>query len=390
MKKTQITKQYNRRYDIAKTFEYNKQKGPFEKVKDVNEKIALILGEYGIETDFFGYKTKLPIGVAAGPLYNKRYMEAAMNDGFTVITWKTFRSIDRLAHRNSGDYLGHNIVYLPNDKNLSVDMMGSEIQGSLKYTGEPSVVSITNSFGMPSTNALSWVQDIRDIEKLAQKKNKLVITSVVGTPREHGDIYDLATDYAFTAKVAEQAGATIIELNFSCPNVHGKEGQIYKDSTNASIIAKTVRNLLNPDTKLLLKVGFATKENYVEFMRKTGQYIDGIVAINTIPMKIVDEKGKQALPGGVTSGTCGHIIIDRSVEAVKNLVEARKELSKQDKKYKKIKLIGCGGVTSPENFMKHIRAGAEFVMCATAALFNPELPMHIAQYLHENKISKKI
>ncbi|MDI9355028.1 MAG: hypothetical protein QM532_02315 [Cyanobium sp. MAG06] len=76
----------NKRYLINKTFEYNKDKGPFELVKDSNNLIKKSLGRYGIESDFFGYKTKLPIGVAAGPLYNKRYMTAAMNDGFTVIT----------------------------------------------------------------------------------------------------------------------------------------------------------------------------------------------------------------------------------------------------------------------------------------------------------------
>lgn len=381
---------FMKRYDIAQTFEYNKQKGPFGKVRNVNKKIKNILGEYGIETDFFGYKTNLPIGVAAGPLYNKRYMEAAMNDGFSVITWKTFRSVDRLAHRNDGSFLGHNIVYLPNDRMLTSELMGEEIVGSTTYNGEANKVSITNSFGMPSSSPLAWMPEITEIEKKAKKQNKLIITSVVGTPRDGGDIYDLATDYAFTAKCAEIAGATVIELNFSCPNVHGKEGQIYKDSTNASIISKTVRKLLNPETKLLLKVGFAEKDNYKEFLQKTGDFIDGIVAINTIPMRIVDESRKQALPGGISSGTCGHIIIDKSVEAVKNLVQARKELSKESKKYKNIKIIGCGGVTSPENFMKHIKAGAEFVMCATAALFNPELPIRIAEYIRDNNINKKI
>ena len=378
------------RYNLHKTFEYNKAKGPFEKVKDVNSEIQKILGDYGIETDFFGYKTKLPIGVAAGPLYNPRYMEGAMNDGFSVVTWKTFRSVPRLAHRNDGNYLGHNIVYLPNQEILTGDVSQKEILASLEHLQELEKISITNSFGMPSSQPNIWMQEIGPIEKIAQKKNKLVIASVVGTPRDSWDIYDLATDYAFTAKCAEMSGAKIIELNFSCPNVHGKEGQIYKDNQNAALIAKTVRNLLLPETKILLKVGFANIENYQEFILQTADYIDGIVAINTIPMKVVDANQKQALPGGLTSGTCGHIIIEKSVEAVRNLVQARKILAKQNKKYKNLKIIGCGGVTSVENFLKHIQAGAEFVMCATAALFHPELPLKIAKHLRENKIQKKI
>lgn len=386
MKTKQINK-FNRRFDINKTFEYNKEKGPFEKIKDKNSEIKKVLGKFGIETDFFGYKTKLPIGVAAGPLYNKKYMEGAMSDGFTVITWKTFRSLDRLAHRNEEKYLGHNIVFLDNSKILEGENFKSEITGSLKYQGDAKDITITNSFGMPSTSPVKWMPDIMPIEKAARKKNKLIITSVVGTPVDGGDIYDLAADYAFTARCAEMSGATIIELNLSCPNVHGKEGQIYKDSTNAMIVAKTVRRGLKPETKLLLKVGFATIENYLEFIKMTGEFIDGIVAINTIPLKIVDEKGKQALPGGITSGTCGSIIIEKSVEAVRNLVKAKKQAGK---KFEHLKIVGCGGVTNAENFMAHINAGAEFVMCATAALFNPELPLQIAQYLKQNKITKKI
>ena len=42
---------------------------------------------------------------------------------------------------------------------------------------------------------------------------------------------------------------------------------------------------LKKETKLLLKVGFASTENYLEFIKATGEFIDGIVAINTIPLK---------------------------------------------------------------------------------------------------------
>ena len=82
MKKTNL----NQRYKIKQTFEYNQKKGPFEKSTNQNKKIKKILGRYGIKTDFFGFKTKLPIGVAAGTLHNLKYLEMAMKDGFEVLT----------------------------------------------------------------------------------------------------------------------------------------------------------------------------------------------------------------------------------------------------------------------------------------------------------------
>ena len=66
----------------------------------------------------------------------------------------------------------------------------------------------------------------------------------------------LADDYTQTALKAEAAGARIIEFNLSCPNVCSSA-------------------LLTPAIA----------------------HVDGVVAINTIPMCVVDEQNKQALPG---------------------------------------------------------------------------------------------
>ena len=371
-------KKLNRRYNTEKTFEYNKKYGPFEKVQDQNVKIRKLLKTNYIKTDFFGYKTSLPLGVAAGPLYNKDYMKASAQDGFTVMTWKTFRSVDRIAHRNTDDFVGHNIVFVPPEQ-LSNKDFDEKIIGHKKYSGGLEDISITNSFGMPSDSPQIWMPEITEIENYMKKNGKVSIASVVGTPQEGGNILDLARDYAFTARCAESAGARIIEINLSCPNVAGKEGSMYKDTKNTALISKMVReNFRNTDTKLLIKVGYADKNHYRKLLKACGTYIDGVVAINTIPMQVVDRNGKQALPGGLKSGICGRAILDMAVESVKNLVTAKKELGLS------IKIIGCGGVTSPESFMRHIDAGAEFVMCATAALFNPELPLSVAQYLKEN------
>lgn len=378
---------YTRRYNVQKTFEYNKERGPFETVRDKNKAIQKMLGIYGIETDFFGFKTRLPIGVAAGPLYNKKYMIAAARDGFEVITWKTFRSVHRLAHRNDGTYTGHNIVFLPGEE-ISNERMGGKIEGTLQYRGAPEDVSITNSFGMPSSLPQEWMPDITELESYAQKNKKCIIASVVGTPQQDGTLKDLARDYAFVARCAENAGAKIIEVNLSCPNVSGKEGMIFKTCPDASLVVAEVRaSLAQTSTKLLMKVGYADEAHYKGLLESCAPYIDGIVAINTIAMEIIDKEGNQALPGGKTSGTCGKAIIGKAVDAVRMMVRARSSLGNSARH---VKIIGCGGVTDARSFFRHIDAGAEFVLCATSALFNPDLPMHIATEIRAQKIRKKI
>jgi len=236
-----MNKKLNSRYDITKTFSYNKRSWPFERIYDKNEKIKKLLWNYGIETDFFWYKTNLPIWVAAWPLYNERYMKWAAKDWFEVITWKTFRSVHRKAHTSDWKHLWHNILFIPTDQ-ITDKMIWTKLVWSLDYNWKKEDISITNSFGMPSDTIPEWINSIVNIEKFAKENNKKVITSVVWTPKENWTIEDLALDYAFLARTAEFTWSKIIELNFSCPNVNWWEWAIFKDIENSLIIKKIQEN----------------------------------------------------------------------------------------------------------------------------------------------------
>ena len=368
------------RYNINRSFEENKKEGPygFEKIEDNNRRINSLLKSGGIKTDFFGFETKLPLGVAAGPLFSPKYMKAAALDGFSVVTWKTFRSQTHLAHRNNGDFSAHNIGAVKLESMLAKNNIGNEIEIVSELPENKKKLSITNSFGMGSDAPSIWKEEVLEIEKWMNSYNKKTIASAVGSPKPGWTVKDLAEDYAKVATILEECGIDIIELNFSCPNVSSKEGAIYKNPKDSAHISKIVReSLKNRDTKLLLKVGYSTKEDYRALLLTVNSHIDGIVAINTIPMKVVDRNKKQALPGGLISGVCGFGILDLAVKAVEDLVELREELDN------KLKIIGCGGVTSPEAAMRHINAGADFVMCATSAFFNPALPLEFAKYINK-------
>ena len=190
----------------------------------------------------------------------------------------------------------------------------------------------------------------------------------------------LADDYTQTALKAEAAWARVIEFNLSCPNVCSSEWSIYKSPETTAFICEYAKKHLDASTKLLIKIWYNDKEGYRSLLAPVVAHVDGIVAINTIPMKVVDGEEKQALPGGLTTGTCGFAINELAVEATCYLAELRKETGRD------FMLVGCGWVMNPEWFMAHIDAGADFVMCATAAWFNPDLPMQIAEYIRDNKI----
>jgi len=132
---------------------------------------------------------------------------------------------------------------------------------------------------------------------------------------------------------------------------------------------------------------YAPEYYYRDFMSQLSNYIDWIVAINTVPMQIVDKDDKQALPWWLISWTCWKAVLGLALDAVTSLRKAKTSLWEQAKH---IKIIGCGGVMDAESFIMHIDAWADFVMCATAALFNPDLPIDIAKFINKHKIKRVI
>jgi len=108
-----------------------------------------------------------------------------------------------------------------------------------------------------------------------------------------------------------------------------------------------------------------------------GKYGQAISAINTISAEVVGKNGSQALPGRnrLRSGICGASIKWAGLEMAGKLKKARSETGTD------FKIIGVGGVVNPEDFKEYIDAGADFVMSATGAMWNPYLAREIKETL---------
>jgi dihydroorotate dehydrogenase len=134
-------------------------------------------------------------------------------------------------------------------------------------------------------------------------------------------------------------------------------------------ITEAIKNEIG-NTPLILKLAyFETDEHLRQLVTAVGKTVDGLAAINTIPAAIVDEAGKQALPGEgrLRSGVCGSAIQWAGREMTTRLKELRGELGM------KFAIIGVGGVTEPVDFKAYQEAGADAVMSATGAMWNPQL-----------------
>ena len=316
------------------------------------------------QVDFLGVRLNSPFGVPAGPLINANFCKAAFEKGFDICVYKTVRS---------GIFPCH-----PFPNVLAVKVKGDLHYGDNKLVADQNYeepLSITNSFGVPSRDPGVWQEDVKKAITYAGKGQVLVL-SFMGTVREGQTEEEFVADHVKAAKLAQETGAKILEVNLSCPNI-GNEGLICYDLEMTEKICEAIRRVIG-NTPLILKVGYYKNEDGVKKLVEIAKkYAQAIASINTIPAEIVNEKGEQALPGKsrVKSGVCGASIKWAGLEMVEKLKKARAEAGAN------FKIIGVGGVMQADDYFEYISAGADAVMSATGAMWNPYLAKEIKERL---------
>jgi dihydroorotate dehydrogenase (NAD+) catalytic subunit len=345
-------------FDPNKTYEENWEQGPFNGFAD-----GVILSEGKPRFDFLGQKISYPLGIPAGPLLNGKYVKAALDKGFDVPVHKTVRSRVR-------------------ECNLWPNVLGADIKGdlTLEMAQKPIVVrneykeplSITNSFGNPSYEPGVWMKDLKENVAYA-KPSQLVMCSFEGTKWEGFSADDYINDWVQGAEMIKSAGVKVIETNFSCPN-EGAAQLLCFDVPKVKLVADAIKNKIG-DTPLVIKIAYFGEHELRELVKETGNIVDGYSAINTIPAPVVNPDGTQALPGThrVKSGICGHAVKWAGLEMVRRLKALREELGLD------YVIIGCGGVTVPADFKEYRDEGADVVMTATGAMWNPYLAKEIKE-----------
>ena len=349
-------------YDPEKSYEENFKKGPFGSFSG-----GVVMENKGEpKFNFFGYKVFSPFGIAAGPLINGKFAQAALDKGFDIVTYKTVRSGEHPCHP------WPNILSVKVDENLTIEEARSGIIANHNFS-QP--LSITNSFGVPSFKPEFWQKDMAQVLK-NMRSGQVLVGAFQGTKKEGQNTTEYVNDFITTAKMLKEASVKVIEVNLSCPN-EGTNDLLCNDTDRSVKVVKSIKKAIG-HIPLIIKIGYFQDENALQnFVKKIGSLVQGISAINTIPAKIVDENGKQALPGEgrLQSGVCGHAIRSAALDMIKRLKKLREAL-----KYS-YTIIGVGGVMTPEDFLEYRKAGADIVMSATGAMWNPYLAQEIKERL---------
>ena len=148
------------------------------------------------------------------------------------------------------------------------------------------------------------------------------------------------------------------EVNISCPNVHGGGLAFGTSAENAAAVTKAVRAVTNKPIIIKLSPNVTDITEIAKACEAAGA--DGISLINTLLGMKIDLKTKKPLLANKTGGLSGPAVKPVAVRMVYQVYEAVK-----------IPIVGMGGISSADDVLEFMLAGAAAVEVGAANLTDP-------------------
>lgn len=178
-------------------------------------------------------------------------------------------------------------------------------------------------------------------------------------------------DYVATAEiVASLPAIPAIELNISCPNVKQGGMAFGTSCAGAASVVKAVRKVY-PKT-LIVKLS-PNVTNIAEIATAVeAEGADSVSLINTLMGMAIDAERRRALLSTVTGGLSGACVKPIALRMVWQVARAVK-----------IPVIGLGGISSAEDAIEFLLAGATAVQIGTANFIDPAITMKVIDGIEE-------
>lgn len=205
-----------------------------------------------------------------------------------------------------------------------------------------------NAVGLQNPGVESVISE--ELPKLKKCFNKPVMANVSGFSVE---------DYAYTCEKldkCEQVGW--LEVNISCPNVHGGGMSFGTNPKSASEVVKAVKKVTKKPVIIKLSPNVTDITEIAKACEDAGA--DGISLINTLLGMRINLKTKKPIIANTMGGFSGPAIFPIAVRMVYQVANAVK-----------IPVVGMGGVSSAEDVIEMMLAGATAVEVGAANLVNP-------------------
>ena len=210
-----------------------------------------------------------------------------------------------------------------------------------------------------------------ELPKLKQCFHKPVMANVSGFSVE---------DYAYTCeKLDKEDKVGWLEVNVSCPNVHGGGMSFGTSPQAAAEVTKAVKAVTTKPVIIKLSPNVTDIVSIAKACEEAGA--DGISLINTMLGMRINLNNRKPIIANTMGGFSGPAIFPIAVRMVYQVAQAVK-----------IPVIGMGGVSSAEDVLEMMLAGATAVEVGAANLVNPyicrdiirDLPRVMEKYRIEN------
>jgi dihydroorotate dehydrogenase len=344
------------RYDTSQSYRWNYEQAP-QPLAGID--VPQLAGDW----TYCGLPVASPLGIAAGPLLNGRWILYYAALGFDILTYKTTRSRPRDCYP-----LPNLQPVEPTDLRAS----GRELTAVADMQGSWAV-----SFGMPSMSPDIWRADV-DWTRARLAKEKLLSVSVVASVEPNWSLDDMADDFARCARWAVESGADCVETNFSCPNVSTSDGQLYQQPAAAAAVAQRVRDAIG-NTPYLIKVGFFdVPEQCERLLDAVAPFASALAMTNCIAATVRQSDGTRMF-ADQPRGIGGESIRVASIGQVRRFADLARQRGYATK------MIGVGGISSAIHVEQYLNAGAESVQLATAPMIHPSVALEILSDLARSR-----
>lgn len=215
-----------------------------------------------------------------------------------------------------------------------------------------------NSVGLQNPGVDKVISE--ELPKLKKCFNKKVIANVSGFSVE---------EYAYTCErldKEEQVG--LLEVNVSCPNVHNGGMSFGTLPESAAEVTRAVKAVTKKPVYIKLSPNVTDIVSIAKACEEAGA--DGISLINTLLGMRIDLKSKKPVIANKMGGFSGSAIKPVAIRMVYQVYEAVK-----------IPIIGMGGISTAEDVIEMMLAGATGVQVGAANLVNPYCCKEIVEQL---------
>ena len=187
-------------------------------------------------------------------------------------------------------------------------------------------------------------------------------------------------DYAYTCeKLDQESQIGWFEVNVSCPNVHGGGLAFGTDPKNVAAVTKAVKKVTTKPVIIKLSPNVTDITEIAKACESEGA--DGVSLINTLLGMRINLKTRKPILANKAGGFSGPAIKPVALRMVYQVYEAVK-----------IPIVGMGGISTAEDVIEMMLAGANAVEVGSANLVDPfacktiikNLPMVMEKYRIDN------